>query len=336
MRTGAMARSSARRLFPLTVLILCLTGMDAGCVPTPTTGGTSQGSGAWEVWQVLAVDTGRPVSHDQWLKDLQNYDIVYLGEEHYNRHHIDAAIRVLSGLLAAGTRPAIGMEMFGWDGQSALDRYLTNAALDRSEFLEQVQWKTNWGGAYENYEPLVDFAKIRQLPIRAMNPPKGLIRRIAKLGLSQAREGDDWKQWDMDREDIVDDPAYRARIVDQLRRCHGGGADEDFRTMYEASMVRDEGMAKTLVSLLETVRRESPGERRTVVSYTGGGHIQYNLPVPARVARRLSGQVRQVTVYLTAYDPSRTDEIREFLRERIADYVWLTPPGGQGPVRRCR
>jgi hypothetical protein len=106
--------------------------------------------------------------------------------------------------------------------------------------------------------------------------------------------------------------------------------------MYEASMVRDEGMAKALVSLLETMRRESPDERRMIVSYTGGGHIQYNLPVPARVARRLSGHVRQVTVYLTAYDASRMEEIRELLREGIADYVWLTPPAGHGPVQRCR
>lgn len=336
MQSGPRTRSSGRRLSAFTVLVLCLSGIDAGCAPTPPTVGTPDGKGAWEVWQVLAVATGRLVPHDEWLKELQNYDIVYLGEEHYNRHHIDAAMRVLSGLMAVGIRPAIGMEMFGWDGQSALDRYLSDGALGQSEFLEQVQWKTNWGGAYENYGPLVDFAKSRRLAIRALNPPKGLIRRVAKLGLSQAREGDDWKQWGMDREDIVDDPAYRARIFDQLRRCHGGGADENFRTMYEASMVRDEGMAKTLVALLETVRRESAGERGTVVSYTGGGHIQYNLPIPARVARRLSGHVRQVTVYLTAYDPSRTDEIRELLREGIADYVWLTPPGGQGPVQRCR
>jgi uncharacterized iron-regulated protein len=336
MQASVMACSSGGRLFPLTALILCLAGIDAGCAPTPTTVGIPQGTEAWQVGQVLAVSTGQPVPYDQWLKELQNYDIVYLGEEHYNHHHIDAAMTVLSGLLTAGIRPAIGMEMFGWDGQSALDRYLSESSLGQSEFLEQAHWKANWGGDYENYRPLVDFAKGRRLLVRALNPPKGLIRRVAKLGLSRAREGDDWKQWDMDREDIVDDPAYRARIFDQLRRCHGGGADEDFQTMYEASMVRDEGMAKTLVALLETLRRESPGERRTVVSYTGGGHIQYNLPVPARVARRLSGHVRQVTVYLTAYDPSRTEEIRELLQERIADYIWLTPPGGQGPVQRCR
>ncbi|NJN37098.1 MAG: ChaN family lipoprotein, partial [Nitrospiraceae bacterium] len=69
--------------------------------------------------------------------------------------------------------------------------------------------------------------------------------------------------------------------------------EEHYRTMYEASMVRDEGMAKTLVQRQEEIRRAADGLRRIILSYTGGGHIQYGLPVPKRVARRLSGEVTQ-------------------------------------------
>jgi len=169
-----------------------------------------------------------------------------------------------------------------------------------------------------------------------MNPPKPLIRDVVKRGLLQARQEEEWKTWGLAQEDIVDDPAYRAKILDQLRRCHGGGAEDDYRTMYEASMVRDEGMAKTLVTALETLRQESAGGRAILVSYTGGGHIQYRLPVPNRVARRLAGHVRQATVYLTAFDSGRSPDIRELVQDPIADYVWLTPVSGQSPVQRCR
>ena len=106
--------------------------------------------------------------------------------------------------------------------------------------------------------------------------------------------------------------------------------------MYEASMVRDEGMAKTLATSLGELRRGDLDSHPVIVSYTGSGHIQYNLPIPKRVARRLSDDVKQITIYLTSFDVSRTKEVEDLVRERIADYVWLTPMSGKGPPRPCQ
>ena len=72
-----------------------------------------------------------------------------------------------------------------------------------------------------------------------------------------------------------------------------------------------------------------------LVSYTGGGHIQYNLPVPKRVARRLGGQLRQVSIFMTSFDAGRIEEFKDMTREKIADYLWLTPVSAKGPPRRC-
>jgi hypothetical protein len=105
--------------------------------------------------------------------------------------------------------------------------------------------------------------------------------------------------------------------------------------MFEASMVRDEGMAKTLVHRLNQIRSGSDPMAGPLVSYTGGGHIQYNLPVPKRVARRLTDQVRQVSVYMTSFEVGRIEELQDMIREKIADYLWLTPVSAQGPPRRC-
>lgn len=317
-------------------IVLCLLVMGIGCVPERQTVLGSSNSGEWQPWQVLETKTGRVLSPSEWLKDLESYEIIYLGEEHHNKYHIEAAVRILGRLFSDGIQPTIGMEMFGWDGQPALDNYVSNGQAAKNEFLEQVRWKQNWGGAFEDYEPLVTFARDRQLSIRAMNPPKPLIRRVVKLGLEQVRQESEWAFWGMQQEEIVDDPAYRTRIIDQLRRCHGGGTEQDYRMMYEASMVRDEGMAKILVARLEELRRDKIGSRSVIVSYTGGGHIQYNLPVPMRVARRLAGQVKQTTIYLTSFDAGRTSDIQDLMQEHVADYIWLTPMGRQGPPQRCR
>lgn len=288
----------------------------------------------WQPWQILETHTGRVLPFSELITNLERHDIVYLGEEHHNPYHIQAALKVLDQFMTDGIEPTIGMEMFGWDGQPALDGYVTTTQPVTNEFLEQVRWTQNWGGAFDDYAPLVTFARDRHVSVLAMNPPKPLIRRVVKLGLDQAKQESEWEPWGILQEPIVDDPVYRDRILDQLKRCHGG-TDEHFRTMYEASMVRDEGMARILATRQEALRRESDGSRRMIVSYTGGGHVQYNLPVPKRVARRLGGDVKQTTIYMTSFEPGKTD-VRGLMQDPIADYIWLTPMGKSSSAKPCR
>jgi uncharacterized iron-regulated protein len=308
-----------------------------------TSGGGARSSAAlqdgqhapFKEWQIIDTATGQPVSLDQWAALLLQQDIIYLGEEHHNRFHIDAALTVLRKLKAEGRTPALAMEMFGWDGQAALDQYLAGLDMNRQEFIEAVRWQQNWGGPYEDYEPLVLLAREHQWTLDAMNPPKPLVRIVAKNGLAQVKLDPLMAQWGMKDEAIVDDPVYRARILQQLQACHGKGDDSLYQTMLEASMLRDEGMAKTLVQRLNRIRWGADTMAGPLVSYTGAGHIQYNLPVPKRVARRLTGQVRQVSVYMTSFDVGRIEELQGMIREKVADYLWLTPVSAKGPPRRC-
>jgi uncharacterized iron-regulated protein len=286
-------------------------------------------------WQIIDTATGQPVSLDQWTALLLQQDIIYLGEEHHNRFHIDAAMMVLQKLKAEGRTPALAMEMFGWDGQAALDQHLSGLEISRQEFLESIRWRQNWGGLFEDYEPLVRLAKEHHWTLDAMNPPKPLVRIVAKNGLAQAKSDPMMAQWGMKDEAIVDDPIYRARILEQLQACHGKGDDSLYQTMLDASMFRDEGMAKTLVHRLNQIRSVSDVMAGPLVSYTGAGHIQYNLPVPKRVARRLTDRVRQISVYMTSFEVRRSEELQGMIREKLADYLWLTPVSAKGPPRRC-
>lgn len=316
-------------------LLVSLMAFSIGCAGEQSGNLRTGADEEWQPWQIIETQTGRVVPFPEFITIVARHDIAYLGEEHHNPYHIQAALKVLDQLAADGIEPTIGMEMFGWDGQPALDDYVATTQPVTNEFLEQVRWKQNWGGAFEDYAPLVMFARDRRLSVLAMNPPKPLVRRVVKLGLDQARQESEWAPWGILQEDIVDDPAYRGRIMDQLKRCHGG-TEEHFRTMYEASMVRDEGMARTLAVKQEEFRREDGGPRRMIVSYTGGGHVQYNLPVPKRVGRRLGGDIKQITIYMVSFEPSKTADIRALMQDPIADYIWLTPVGKSKPAQPCR
>lgn len=304
---------------------------DAQTPPTETP--TSQ---TFREGQIIEAKTGRPVSFDQWVADLAPRDVIYLGEEHQNRSHVEAAIRILQALLGQGRQPVLGLEMFGWDGQAGLDRYLADRGAARDDFLREARWEQNWGGAYEDYEPLINLARDRHIPVLALNPPRALVRRVASQGLALALADPDMGRWGMRDESRSDDPAYQKIILEQLRLCHTGLSDDAYQRMYEASVFRDEGMAKTITDHLRRMQDQAGAQAGPIVSYTGGGHIQYQLPVPNRVLRKRAAPVRQTTVYLTAYEPRRAEEIRELIRDSIADYLWLTPLGAHGSPRRCR
>jgi hypothetical protein len=159
---------------------------------------------------------------------------------------------------------------------------------------------------------------------------------VASQGLAQALSTPDMHDWAVQNEHIVDDPGYHHVVIEQLRVCHGGRSEEAYQRMYEASLFRDEGMAKIIAAQLAP-STDSGRVAATIVSYTGGGHIQFNLPVPDRVRRRLARPIRQASVYMTSFMPgSSLEEVNNLIEEAIADYIWLTPVGTQGLPKRCR
>lgn len=290
---------------------------------------------SFQEWQVIDAKDRQAVPFQEWIRFLAQQDVIYLGEEHHNHRHIEAALKILSALVELHRRPLLGMEMFGWDAQAALTQRLADTTLKREPFLDAVHWQQNWGGAFEDYEPLVDFARINKLTLLALNPPRPLVRKVATEGLRKAMNDPDMATWGMARQQIVEDTRYREIILKQLQLCHGGLPEHAYERMYEASMFRDEGMAKTIRETLERISSDPSGTAGPIVSYTGGGHIQYGLPIPSRV-RRDQTSVKQKTVYMTSFVSDHPEEVTSLLEDHIADYIWLTPVGNNGPTKRCR
>ena len=287
--------------------------------------------GNYRVGQIIEPQEKTTLSDQEFRAILQSVDIIYIGEAHYTPSHVEAALQVLQSVVNGGRKPVLGMEMFSWDGQTGLDRYLTGAVTSTEDFLAESHWKNNWGGKYADYSPLVDFAKTHDLTLLGLNPPRPLVRNVAKQGLAAIESSPEGQRWTIPVPFPADDLEYRRVIYDQIEQCHAGLSQEVYQKIYEASVFRDEGMASVIST---TVKSETPAPT-TFVSYTGAGHIQYGLPIPKRVQRQLGVPATDVTVYLHALDPEHPEDVDHLLDERIADYIWLTALGPQGRQPRC-
>ena len=305
-------------------LLVCLISMSAaiGCVPL-------QAKTTFEVDRIYDVSRQQPVSFEDLLPQLLAADVIFIGEEHYTPSHLEAAQKILNALLAHQRHPVLAMEMFSWDGQHGLDRYIQEPGFTPEQLMEESQWKRNWGGEFGDYQPLVTFAKSHQLRIFGLNPPRPLVRLVATKGLKEAWQDPEMRKWPVG-ELVTDDPEYEKLIFEQIEACHPGLQDHVYRRIFEASIFRDEGMALIITNFLHD---QSP-TAGPIVSYTGGGHIQYKIPVPKRVERKHPG-VKSITIYLETWHPSKEDEIRSELKTGIADFLWLTPLGPQGLQPRC-
>ena len=290
---------------------------------------TLQAKPSFEVGQLYDVSNKTLLTIDDLTPHLLAADVIFLGEEHYTPSHLEAGQTILNRLLEHHRRPSLAMEMFSWDGQPGLDRFIHQSETTLEQLLEESRWKNNWGGEFADYQSLVTFAQSHQLNILALNPPRPLVRLVATQGLSKAMGDPEMGKWPIG-ELVTDDPEYESLIFEQIESCHAGLPDHVYRRIFEASIFRDEGMAQIIRNYL---KHKSPSEG-PLVSYTGGGHIQYHIPIPKRV-KRTQPHVKTVTIYLVAWDPSKEEEVRAELQNGIADFLWLTPLGPKGIQARC-
>ncbi|GJL63602.1 MAG: hypothetical protein NPIRA04_22560 [Nitrospirales bacterium] len=307
---------------------LCLLLFQASCASTP---GSSSTVRDFQVGQIIEVKTGRLVEFEDLKTELTNADVIYIGEEHYTPSHIDAAVQVLETLVTSGHKPALAMEMFSWDGQPALDQYTQQHGLTEAQFLKDSHWEENWGSDFTGYERLVNFAKEHRLPLYALNPPRSLVRMVSKQGLQAALVNPAMDKWGVKKGISLKDPEYEKVIFKPIELCHPGLPKKMYDRYYQASIFRDEGMAKVITGYVD----EKSQDQGPLVSYTGGGHIQYKVPVPKRVRRDASSTLKDVSIYLIALDPVREEEVQEAIDEGIADYIWLRALGPNGPQPRC-
>ena len=156
---------------------------------------TLQAKPTLEVGQIYNVSEQTLLTADDLVPHLLAADVIFLGEEHYTPSHLEAAQTILNILLAHQRQPTLAMEMFSWDGQPGLDRYIRNPETTIEQLLEESHWKNNWGGEFADYQPLVTFSKSHQLNLLALNPPRPLVRLVATQGLHQAMQDPEMKNW---------------------------------------------------------------------------------------------------------------------------------------------
>ena len=259
---------------------------------------------SYERGEIVDLSARSPVSFTTLMAQLRTKDVICIGEAHDNPDHHLVQTQILQ-VIRSDARPwALALEVFQRPQQSILDRYLAGD-LDEETFLDELNWKRNWGVDYRFYRPLIQLAKESGAPILAMNAPRKTVKKVAREGLD-ALTTEERSQ--LTGEIDLSDEKHRERLR-AVFEMHAHGRLKNFEHFYQAQCVWDDTMADTVAAHVAAT-----GNRVVVVA--GNGHILHRNGIPDRVQRRIPADLATV-VPLALSGPLD-------LSPDAADFVWLT------------
>ena len=250
---------------------------------------------------IISAKTGKAVTFDQMMADLNRHQIIFVGEYHAKPADHAVQLKIIEAVFKNTPSMRVGMEMFDRSYQERLD-WWSAGFLDEEAFLRKVQWYANWQYDFSLYRDILLFIKDHKIKIIALNIPSYIPARIRVGGIDNLLDID--KQY-LPKEIDTSNAAYR-EYVSEVFKQHHFKDDVKFDDFYAAQCVWDEVMAESVAMNLASHK---------IVVLAGNGHIRFKYGIPDRVFRRTG------VSYRTVYPISAGEEVDL----AIADYIWVTP-----------
>ena len=248
------------------------------------------------------LDREKELLMSQVLAELKKSRIILVGEQHTNRRHHRAQLRVIQTLKDAGLQVAIGLEMFRNESQPALDQWVAGD-IDEKNF-EKIYYD-NWTFPWPAYRKIFKYARDHQIPLIGLNVPQEITRQVSRNGfnsLSQKQKGK------ISEVSCIVDQEY----MNYIRKAFGGHGHGQLSFIYfcEAQLVWDSAMAVYTLDYL----KKNPDA--IVVILTGTGHAQ-----KGAVPRQIRARSNLPYAVIVPEIPGSIDA--QTITSRDADYIML-------------
>jgi uncharacterized iron-regulated protein len=201
--------------------------------------------------------------------------VLMLGEIHTSRADHEWQLRTLER-LSLQRQLVLGLEMIPAARQPVLNRF-NSGTIDLAALLKEVDWASVWGHDPELYAPLLRWARLKRVPLLALNAEPALVRQVRHSGLAALSPA---------QLKGIDPPApasqaYRQRLTISWRAhqplgdSHNNAAD--LERFIDSQVLRDSVMANRLVA----AHRLNP--QPLLVALIGAGHMEGNDGVPQQL-----------------------------------------------------
>lgn len=191
--------------------------------------------------------------------------VLMLGEVHDNAAGHAARLELLRARVDAGLRPTLVMEQFDREQQPQLDAAMT--ACKAADCVTARFGDADWD--WPLYQPLIQFALDRKLPLIAANVSRDDATKAMRGGVAAVLDAETRSRFRLDAPLPAD---IEAEQVSSVMQGHCNLLPEDTaRKMIGAQVARDVWMARALVN--------AAGKDGTAVLIAGNGHVRRDVGV---------------------------------------------------------
>ncbi|MGD1894544.1 MAG: ChaN family lipoprotein [Cyclobacteriaceae bacterium] len=219
---------------PIILSILCLMAVS----------GWTQKMPAYQLFN----EKGKPTSYAKMLRTLAKADVVLFGELHNNPICHWLELQLLRDLHQTHDSLVLAMEMFEADNQLVLDEYL-QGTIQEKHLLNEAKV---WNNYSTDYQPLIEFAKTKGIPVVASNIPRRYANLVYRQGLpaldSLSGEAQQWIA-PLPIEVDMQLSSYQEMLAMMGGSSHGGESGEA-KPLVHAQAVKDATMAHFVLKQL--------------------------------------------------------------------------------------
>ena len=261
--------------------------------------------------------TGAVFGPAELPKRLESVRLLLVGESHtdMDSHRIEK--RVIEELVRAGRRVTIGLEMYPYTVQAALDDWIAGK-LTEEAFLDASRWYRSWGYNWLYYRDIFLFARERRVPLAAINAPRDVVSAVRKKGFQNLTpEEAAHIPTEIDSKNAEHLRLFKASFGEA--GFHAGMDEAGWQSMLDAQCTWDATMG---FHAIQPLRRDDD-PRSIVVVIVGAGHVEYGLGIERQVRRSFPGRIASLIPV-----PVRDAKLGavEAVQASYANFVWGTPP----------
>lgn len=251
-----------------------------------------------------------PVTVTDIADGIRLADVLYFGEEHNDStaHYLELQLLKQLNTKYRG-KVALSMEMFETDCQNVLDEYLSGLIREKNFTADARVWPN-----YNDYRPLIEFAKENHIPVIAANAPGRYVNRVNRLGLTSLQQLDEnGKSYLPPLPVDTATGAYYTKFASIM----GGHASMPGMELYQAQNLWDATMAWSVAKYLKAHKGYK------VLQLNGGFHSEQKLGAAAQLQKYMPA-ARIVNIAAYAEDKFANPDWTKF--EKDGDYIILTDP----------
>jgi uncharacterized iron-regulated protein len=262
---------------------------------------------------IIDTATGETIDATAMASRLRSVRLLLVGETHTSVESHRVELQVLRALHAAGRKIVIGLEMFPYDAQPALDAW-NQGRWTEQQFLDQSHWYEAWGYHWGYYRDIFLFARQAHLPLVAVNAPRAVVSTVRQKGLA-AVSSDDAAHLPP-RIDVESDEhlAFFKASFAQEESLHSGMSDEALKSMLAAQATWDGAMGWNATKALANTNDPSA----IAVVLAGSGHVAYGLGIERQARTWFDGAIASIIPVPIADDHGPIPNVRA----SYANFIW--------------